>query len=178
MKRFQWAILVFSTIVLVIFLLGFALPERILVETETKLEQQPEDVLNFLADLHNWKNWSQISTWYNPELEISYSGAPSGVGAIMTWKGENLGGGEIKITRITQMPVLHYSLKPESSDFLFDCKFEIRKIEGENASNLRWVVVTDLGLNPVMRYAGLALKSSLKNEIENDIQKLKRVLDK
>ncbi|MEX0813795.1 MAG: SRPBCC family protein [Chitinophagales bacterium] len=178
MKRLHWFILIFSSVVLLLFVIGFALPERILVETETQIKRNPDAVLDYLADLRNWTEWSQINTDYDASLEIEYSGAPVGVGSVKTWEGENIGGGEIKITRITQMPVLHYMLKPKGTGLLFDCKFEIRAAEGNQASDVRWVVVTDLGMNPVMRYAGFILKGSLKSEIEKDIEKLRTVLEK
>ncbi|MEX0813539.1 MAG: SRPBCC family protein [Chitinophagales bacterium] len=159
------------------FLIGFTLPERILVESKTEINRSPEDVLDFLDNLRNWEKWSEINAQNDSTLKVEYSGTSAGVGSIMTWERKALGKGSIKITRITQMPVLHYILEPESSNLLFDCKFEIRKTEQPGKSNVRWVVVTDLGLNPVMRYAGILLKSSLKSETEKEIEKLKAVLE-
>lgn len=177
MKKHHWLVLIFSGIVLLFFVLGFALPKRILVETEIEVNQDAQTSLNFLADLHNWNKWTQINEENDTSIEFTYSGASSGIGSEKSWTSEKLGAGKLKITNITQMPVLHYILEPNESELLFNCKFEIRQKEDAKVSNIRWVVVTDLGMNPIMRYAGLALERNLKTEMQGEIEKLKEVLE-
>lgn len=176
MTRMRWTVLISGALTMIFFLIGFLLPKRVLVETTTEINRSPEKVLDYLADLRNWREWSQINKSIDPSLQIEYKGAEAGVGAIKKWKGDQLGRGEISITRITEMPVLHYKLKPNDSGFYFDAKFEIEKLS-ENTSEVRWVMVADLGINPLMRYAGLALEGSLQPEMETSLKKLKSVLE-
>lgn len=177
MKKAQWGILLFSSIILLLFLLGFALPKRILVETELEVNRSNQEILYFLTDLRNWPKWSKINLENDSSLQINYTGATEGIGSVMHWEGDALGKGSMKITNITQMPVLHYVLEPEGAALLFDCKFEIKQELNDVNTHLRWVIVTDLGTNPIMRYAGLILESSLKKDAQVELKKLKEVLE-
>ena len=75
-------------------------------------------VFDRVADFHRWSEWSPWEG-LDPEMERTFSGAPSGVGAVYEWKGNRKAGqGRMEITRadapsLVQL-TLHF-LKPFKS---------------------------------------------------------------
>lgn len=68
------------------------------VERRAVVAGPPEAVYEQIVDFHNWTNWSPWEE-LDPDLERSYSGAESGVGAVYEWKGNRKAGqGRMEIT--------------------------------------------------------------------------------
>jgi uncharacterized protein YndB with AHSA1/START domain len=58
-----------------------------------------EKIFDLLADFHRWTEWSPWES-LDPNLQRTYSGAPSGVGAVYKWDGNRkAGAGRMEITR-------------------------------------------------------------------------------
>ena len=65
------------------------------------IDADPARVYDLVADLHQWPAWSP---WEgaDPSLQRSYGGAPRGVGATYTWRGNRrAGAGSMAITGAT-----------------------------------------------------------------------------
>ena len=73
---------------LVAALLGYAAsrPDTFRMERSTHIQAPPEKVFPFLDDFHRWSLWSPWER-LDPDLKRSFSGAPSGVGAVYEWTG-------------------------------------------------------------------------------------------
>jgi uncharacterized protein YndB with AHSA1/START domain len=67
------------------------------VVVHTRIPAPPEKVFGYLNDFRQWRAWSP---WENldPNLQRTYSGADSGVGAKYAWEGnKNVGAGSMEI---------------------------------------------------------------------------------
>jgi len=72
------------------------------VERSTTVDAPPERVYAQLADFHNWRHWSPWEH-LDPDLQRTYSGAPSGTGAGYAWSGNRKAGqGRMEIVDATQ----------------------------------------------------------------------------
>jgi uncharacterized protein YndB with AHSA1/START domain len=56
------------------------------VERQATIAAPPSAVYERLVDFHRWSSWSPFEG-LDPEMERTYSGADSGVGAIYEWEG-------------------------------------------------------------------------------------------
>lgn len=71
------------------------------VERSTRIAAPPAAVRERLADFHRWQSWSPWED-LDPNLQRSYSGANSGVGAVYEWKGNRKAGeGRMEIVGVT-----------------------------------------------------------------------------
>lgn len=85
--------------VIVIALLVFAAmqPPTFHVERSTTIAAAPEKITPLLNDFHNWTEWSPWAK-LDPNMHVSYSGAPAGQGAVYEWEGNSkVGKGRMEI---------------------------------------------------------------------------------
>jgi Polyketide cyclase / dehydrase and lipid transport len=76
------------------------MPENYVVEREQRVHASPGAVQERLVDFRRWQAWSPWED-LDPALRRSYSGAPSGVGAVYEWEGNRKAGkGRMEITSV------------------------------------------------------------------------------
>jgi len=86
-------------VVIVIAILIFAAtkPATYHVERSTAIAAAPEKITPLLDDFHNWNQWSPWAK-LDPNMRVTYSGAPAGQGAIYEWEGNSkVGKGRMEI---------------------------------------------------------------------------------
>ena len=91
--------IVIGLIVIVIAILVFAAtkPATYHVERSTTIAATREKITPLLDDFHNWNQWSPWAK-LDPNMHVSYSGAPAGQGAIYEWEGNSkVGKGRMEI---------------------------------------------------------------------------------
>jgi uncharacterized protein YndB with AHSA1/START domain len=87
--------------VAVIVLLVFATlqPDSFRVERSIAVKAEPAKVFALLNDFHafgSWSPWEKL----DPNMKTTYSGAPSGPGAVYTWDGnDDVGAGRMEILK-------------------------------------------------------------------------------
>ena len=73
-------------------------PDTFRVQRAASIKAPPEKIFPLINDLHAWGAWSPYEK-KDPNMQRSYSGAPSGKGAIYAWDGDkNVGKGRMEIT--------------------------------------------------------------------------------
>lgn len=95
--------------VAVLFLAGLlyidSRPADMTVQRNIDIQAAPEKILAEITDLHKWENWSPWAK-LDPEATVTFSGAESGEGSIMSWSGNSeVGVGTMTITAVTKESV-------------------------------------------------------------------------
>lgn len=76
-------------------------PDTFRVERSTSIKAPPEKIASYINDFHNWGAWSPWEKM-DPKMKRSFSGTPSGVGAVYEWQGaDKVGTGRMEIVDIT-----------------------------------------------------------------------------
>jgi carbon monoxide dehydrogenase subunit G len=72
-------------------------PDTFHVERSAELVAPPDKVFALIDDLHQWPRWSPWEK-LDPNMQKTYAGPPSGVGASYSWKGNSdVGAGRLTI---------------------------------------------------------------------------------
>ncbi len=91
------AAIVLVVIVIAILIFAATRPATFHVERSTMIAATPEKISPFVNDFHNWNQWSPWAK-LDPDMRVSYSGAPAGQGAIYEWEGNSkVGKGRMEI---------------------------------------------------------------------------------
>lgn len=101
-----------AVVVLLIVLLSIAVtrPDTFRVERSASIKAPPEAIYPLIEDLHRWTAWSPWEK-LDPQLNRSYSGAASGVGAAYTWEGNRkVGQGQMQIVEATPPTLVRIDL--------------------------------------------------------------------
>ncbi|MBK8015476.1 MAG: SRPBCC family protein [Betaproteobacteria bacterium] len=76
-------------------------PDTFRVQRSASIKAPPEKLFPLIEDFHQWEAWSPWEG-IDPDLKRTYSGAPSGRGAVYEWNGnKNVGHGRMEIVEST-----------------------------------------------------------------------------
>src|SRR3954451_23806685 len=93
------AVVAILIVVAISVVLGLAArkPNTFSVRRETTVSAPPEKIFSLINDFHQWGAWSPYEG-KDPGMKRTYSGAPSGKGAVYAWEGnKNVGSGRMEI---------------------------------------------------------------------------------
>jgi uncharacterized protein YndB with AHSA1/START domain len=90
-----------AVLIAVVLILALTKPDTFRVERTTSIKAPPERIFPLLNDFQSWSAWSPYEK-KDPAMKRTFSGPPSGKGAIYEWDGDkNVGQGRMEIMRST-----------------------------------------------------------------------------
>lgn len=172
-------IILIVIVVLIAALLALAAtrPGNFRVQRKTSIQAPPEKIFPLIADFHNWTSWSPWEK-KDPALKRTYSGAPSGKGAIYAWEGNrNVGSGRMEITEA-----------PAPSKVAIKLDF-IKPFEGHNATlftlqpeggatTVTWDMQGPLAFVAKVFGIFVSMDKMIGNDFETGLANLKAVAEK
>jgi len=172
LKRFVLLILI---LVLILIGIGYLLPQEAHVEREIRIDAPPEVVFPYVNDFHKFNEWSPWADWA-PDIQYSYSGPDSGVGARMSWQSDSpeVGSGSNLITqsRPPERVTTRLDFGAQGSATAF---FNIEP--AGDGSRVVWGFDSGFGNNIVERYFGLMLERWVGQDYEQGLQSLKALVE-
>jgi hypothetical protein len=158
-----------AAFVVLLLLVGLALPRYARVDVETRIEAHPATVFALVNDFRRYSLWSP---WFDtdPNTRIVYSGPTRGVGATMTWDGAIVGTGTQSITASRPFEHVAATINPgEAGEARF--WFELRGNNGTTTAT--WSFETDYGFNIVGRYFAGMLGGVVRRDYAAGLARLK-----
>ena len=163
-------------VVALIALVGvtFLLPRAVHVERTIVVDRPAATVYPYVASLKRaseWSPWMEL----DPGVKVTYSGFEQGVGAKMSWSGnDKVGSGTQTITQTTLN-------RKVASDLEFggrgSAKAAVTLTTTEHGTQVVWTLDTDLGNNPIARIVGLSLDKKIGADYERGLAKLKALVE-
>jgi uncharacterized protein YndB with AHSA1/START domain len=110
MKRIVLTLLALVVLALVVLLCLAALkPDQMHVERSLDIAAPPATVFAIVNDFHRFPEWSPWQD-LDPAMKADFSGAPSGVGAVYHWAGNDKAG-EGRMTIVESVPNTHIGIR-------------------------------------------------------------------
>ena len=98
MKTIKKIALVVVALVAAVLIYATTKPDTLHVERSASIQAAPERLHPLINDFHRWSEWSPWEK-LDPALARTFSGTPSGRGAVYEWSGNNdVGQGRMEIT--------------------------------------------------------------------------------
>lgn len=129
-----------------------------------------------VEDLRLWRKWSIWSERVDPTLQVQFSGAPNGSGAIYRFAGQALGSGVIAITHAEIPSLIFYLLSLYEGRFQYDGAVLLDQESG--GTRVTWVLSGDEGYNPLARLLAWWYRDVIGDNIEDNIIRLKLACEK
>jgi hypothetical protein len=155
---------------------SFLLPKNIHVERTAIIKAPADSVFVQINTLKNWNSWSPWNK-LDPDMKIVYNEIPAGTGAAYEWKSKkrNVGNGKLCIVAsaandsiCTNMNFMEHGVAKGI--------YKFKQVEG--GTQLTWIMETDMGMNPIMRYMGLMMDKMVGKDFEKGLNNLKAVCEK
>lgn len=166
-------LVIFVVVIVVAFVgIGFLLPGSYRVERSLVIQAPPQVVFAQINDFANWPAWSP---WVerDPEMDIKFSANSAGEGATQEWSSETEGSGKIAITKSEAPRLLEYELYFADFDSTASGGFTLEPSEG--GTEVTWGFWGEHGMNPIMRWFGLAYEKLIGPDFERGLSNLKKV---
>lgn len=161
-----WLVVLIALLVVVAYLL----PGTYKVERSTLIKGDGGLIFSMVCDFNNWDYWTPWSSEMDSTVVEEIIGNCE-IGAVHRWDGEDMGKGEMKITKLVPRRMIMWDLGFEgfSQKMIVGMFFEP---EGDDWV-VTWTAEGDLGYNPLYRYYGLMIDSDLGADYEKGLQQLK-----
>jgi len=156
-----------------LIIIGFALPRTHQVEVTAEIDAHPATVFALVNDFRRaslWAPWADI----DPNARFLYSGAIRGEGAIVTWDGSIIGSGNQVIVESLPYEYVGIALSPgepgEAKSW-----FDLR--EGVGTTIVTWGFEADYGINLVGRYFASMLGGVVARDYRIGLDSLKELAE-
>jgi uncharacterized protein YndB with AHSA1/START domain len=176
MKALKTFVIALLVLLATLFLGGLMLSPKFTAVRSVQINAAPEKIYPLLADPRAWKQWS-VWNQRDPAMAITYSGPPSGSGAVWAWKSKTEGDGTMTFTAAEPGRRLGYDLY--FPDFGTTSSGELRLEPGTaGATQVTWVMNGDMGANPLLRWLALMGDRMVGPDFEAGLANLKQLAEK
>lgn len=172
-----WMLLKFlAFVILAMLIYAYFKPNSFRIERSLTVNAAPETIHAHLADFHKWMAWSPWEGM-DADMQRSYSGAASGIGAAYAWVGKKAGSGDMLITKSDPKSGIALDLnftKPMQANN----KTEITLTPDGNGTRINWAM---FGAQPFMhRLFGIVfnMDKMVGKDFEKGLASLKALSEK
>jgi effector-binding domain-containing protein len=159
--------------IVLLVLVGFALPRTHRVEVSTEIDAHPATVFALANDFRRftlWAPWSET----DPNARFIYSGNARGEGAMVTWDGAIVGSGAQKIVASRPYEYIEIVMSPGEPG---EAKSWFRFEPGTGTTIVHWGFEADYGMNIVGRYFASMLGSIVARDYEAGLESLEELAE-
>ena len=175
MRILKWAVVVLVALIVLLVVVGFFLPSTFTVTRSTEIAASTSKVYPLVADPRGWKQWSAWNR-RDPQMQIDYSGPPSGMGAKWAWKSKSQGDGEMTFTAAE--PGRRVAFDLYFPDFGTTSKGELRFEPTGSGTRVTWTMHGDMGRNPIYHWFALGAEGMVGKDFEEGLAGLKAAAEK
>jgi len=154
---------------------AYLVPSKVKVERQTTIAAPTDKVF---ALVHSTQAATQWSPWTgrDPAIKLTFSGPETGVGNRMEWVSENpqVGSGSQEI--IESVPNERVTSALDFGDMGQAVAAVILTADGDG-TRVTWTLDTDMGMNPIARWMGLAMDGMVGKDYEAGLASLKALAE-
>ena len=176
MKALKKIAIVILVIPIVLLLVSFLLPSRYEVTRTVSMKASADGVFAEINTLKSWTNWTAWTKAKYPDMEVTFAGPESGVGATYSWEGKSTGQGTLTITKSEPGKRVDYDLSFQQGKFKSTGAITIAPA-GEML-NVTWSNTGELGSNPINRYFGLMMDKMIGPDFQDGLRNLREMVEK
>jgi uncharacterized protein YndB with AHSA1/START domain len=175
LKLLKWVLGIFVGLCVLLLAGGLLLPSGFKVVRSAGIAAPPDAVYALVADPRAWARWG-VWTQRDPRMQISYSGPPTGAGAVWEWKSVSEGDGRMTFTAAEPSTRVAFDLF--FPDFGSTSKGEIAFTPDGGGTRVVWTMNGDMGANPIYRWMGLFMDKMVGPDFDAGLANLKRLAEK
>ncbi len=154
---------------------SFFLPQHVSVHRAITIRAEGDVVFVYVNSLREFNEWSPWAV-RDPDMELTFTGPESGVGAGMEWRSDEPGVGTGSEVIIESRPYEYVNLSLDFGDQGSGTS-DFRLNTGEGRTRVTWGFETDLGYNPIARYMGLMFDGWIGPDYELGLRRLKSLVE-
>jgi len=160
-------------IVVAVVVLGFIAPREWSVSVDKTIDQPAAVVFQQLNTPRAWQEWSAWSPANYPDMQYSYSGPDSGIGATSNWTDPS-GSGQVVINASKPYSSIQYTVTFIGQGSM-DCEYALSP--AEVGTQIHWHCGGENGNNPIARLMSQFFIPMIEKDFEIGLGNLKTNLE-
>ncbi len=153
---------------------GFLLPARFEASRSTVIAAAPESIWPLVEDPRAWQRWV-VWNRRDPSMQVQYSGAERGEGAVWSWHSKSQGDGRMSFLKVEPPRELTYQL--DLHNFNRPAFGEVRLEKEGGLTRVVWSMSGEAGWNPLARWFGVFLDRAVGPDFEVGLANLKELAE-
>jgi Polyketide cyclase / dehydrase and lipid transport len=97
LKLLKWIVVTLTALVAALLVGGYVLSPKFSVVRSVTIAAPADKVYALISDPREWTRWS-VWNQRDPAMQVTYSGPPSGAGAVWAWQSKSQGDGKMTFT--------------------------------------------------------------------------------
>lgn len=156
---------------------GLMMPMQWRVERTMTVAAPASVVFPLINDLQRWPEWTSWNETADPSMRRSFNngGRTAGVGAEMSWTGDDVGEGNLTISESVPGRLIRYDLELEQDGFRSTGAIVLDA--ARDGVVVTWSTEGELGLNPLIRLMGPWIEQAVGSDFDAGLTGLKRVAE-
>ena len=175
MKFVQWTLATLGAVLLLLLLGGLFIPSEYSVQRSTVINASPKKIYDLVVEPKQWAKWA-VWNRRDPDMKITYSGPPFGMGARWSWVSKSEGTGSMEFTRVEPDRAVEYAIS--FPDFGMRSSGALRLEPSGNATKITWTNSGDVGGNPLKHYLAAMMDRMVGPDFEGGLANLKALAEK
>ena len=159
--------------IILLVLIGFALPRVHQVEVSSEIDAQPATVFALVNDFRRFTLWAPWADT-DPNARFIYSGGNRGTGATVTWDGTIIGSGTQTITESRPFEYVGMVMNAGEPG---EARSWFRLEPGVGTTIVHWGFEADYGMNIVGRYFASMLGGVVARDYESGLANLRELAE-
>jgi hypothetical protein len=156
-----------------VVVVGALLPRRVAVTRSTVVAAGLDTLFPLVASFkRGWTRWSPFGPQRDPTVQLFYSGADHGEGAVQRWTSQKMGEGQMTMLRADPERGVVYDLTMGGGKLKSGGQIDLAPDPA--GTKVTWTSTIDLGPNPLMHYLGMMIRSGMGQAFDEGLTVLKR----
>lgn len=161
-----------AALLVLLVLVGYALPDRHLVERHRVIDRHPAQIWPLLADPRAWAGWSPWQA-RDPRMASTYHGPASGQGARWSWDSAVFGRGQWHLDMAEPPVRLGYVVTFDGLGSSARGEFRLEAVAG--GTRVTWMQESVASPNVLLRWLGLFAERRLGRDFDEGLERLDAV---
>ncbi len=165
------------TVILLLILIAYLLPNSCIVTRTVEINAPVEVVYAQVADFNHWNSWSP---WYRKDTTMKQTIiGTAGMGKhLMKWESDKkeVGHGSIEFDKVVQNNSIDATLAFDEMKMQSTMMYRFEPTAA--GTKITWSDSLNLGYNPMMRWAGLFMDKMMGPDFEAGLKNMKEVSEK
>ncbi len=175
MRVLKWVLGGLVALVALLALGGLMLPSTFKVTRSVLVAAPAQKIYPLVAEPRRWNDWAPWNR-RDPAMTITYTGAPSGAGAVWEWKSKSQGDGRMTFT--AGDPARGVVFELFFPDFGTTSKGEIQFSPEGAGTRVTWTMNGDMGRNPLYHWMALMMDGMVGKDFDEGLAALKVLAEK
>ena len=155
---------------------GLVMPTQWRVERTVVVAAPAAVVFPLINDLQRWPDWTEWDGAEDPSLQRRFGDGPTaGIGAAMSWTGDEVGEGRLTISESVPDRRIGYDLRLAHDGLLSEGAIVLAPAQG--GVRVTWSTGGELGWSPLVRLMGPWIEHAVGSDFDHGLAGLKRVAE-